>query len=352
VRTLISKFIPGRLKYYVKRVHQQVSPRAVILMYHRVIDLPADPQLLCVSPRRFAEHMQVLARIGGTMSLSHLAADLGRGQLGKSRIAVTFDDGYCDNLRYAKPLMQRYGIPGTVFVTSGYVASQQAFWWDELQNLLLRPGPLPHRLDLRPHGVSVEWRARNWPDYGAAEFSQFESWNITSPPPTERHELYIALHRAIRPLAQARRDEVMRFLYGWAHYTPAPPAANAPMTAAELQRLVDGNLIEVGAHTATHPVLSQIPVKDQEGELGTSRKALESIVNRPVTSFAYPYGGIADYTPDTVEAVRRTGFLCACSNFPALVRQNADTFQLPRYIVRDWSGEVFEQRLREWMLEW
>ena len=124
------------------------------------------------------------------------------------------------------------------------------------------------------------------------------------------------------------------------------------MTDTEIQQLAAGDLVEVGAHTVTHPVLAQLSREEQQKEIRDSKQALEQVVNRPVTSFAYPFGCRSDYTSDTVTAVREAGFQCAASNYPGLIRPRADRFQLPRYVVRNWDGDVFRRHLCDWLSEW
>ena len=65
------------------------------------------------------------------------------GDVPSAGVVVTFDDGYADNFHNAKPLLERYEIPATVFVTTGYLQDQREFWWDELERILLQPGTLP-----------------------------------------------------------------------------------------------------------------------------------------------------------------------------------------------------------------
>ena len=113
----------------------------------------------------------------------------------------------------------------------------------------------------------------------------------------------------------------------------------------EVFRLAEGGLIEVGAHTVTHPVLSALPAARQHPEIHNSKSQLENILRRPVNSFAYPYGGRSDYTRETISLVRQAGFTCACSNYSDVVRRGSDLFPLPRVLVRDWDGEEFAQRL-------
>ena len=97
-------------------------------------------------------------------------------------------------------------------------------------------------------------------------------------------------------------------------------------------------MVDVGAHTSSHGTLSALPVAAQRSEIVESKARLEEITGRAVTSFAYPFGGRADYTPMTVGLVREAGFALACSNVPGLVRRRTDPFQLPRVLVRNWDA--------------
>ena len=117
------------------------------------------------------------------------------------------------------------------------------------------------------------------------------------------------------------------------------------MTASELMALARDELVEVGAHTMTHSVLSERSIEAQRIEIEASKHALVEIVASPVPSFSYPFGGRDHYSAATVSLVRAAGFSRACSNFPGLVHVGTDSYQLPRLLVRDWSGEEFSRRL-------
>ncbi len=73
-------------------------------------------------------------------------------------IAVTFDDGYANNLHAAKPLLERFTVPATVFVAVGALEDPREFWWDELDGLLLQPGTLPDALQLHVNGRCLAWK--------------------------------------------------------------------------------------------------------------------------------------------------------------------------------------------------
>ena len=87
----------------------------------------------------------------------------------------------------------------------------------------------------------------------------------------------------------------------------------------------------------------------QRDEIQRSKNRLEEILDRPVTSFAYPYGTQKDYTTETVALVREAGFVCACSAVEGIVGSSTDRFQFPRVFVQDWEGEEFAKRLSNWL---
>src|SRR5206468_8270348 len=109
----------------------------VILMFHRIAQPVCDPWGLAVAPALFAEQMQLLRERWIALSLPELVNRLHQGTLPRRAVAVTFDDGYVDNLEVAKPILERAGVPATVFLATGYVDKRSEFWWDELARMIL-----------------------------------------------------------------------------------------------------------------------------------------------------------------------------------------------------------------------
>jgi peptidoglycan/xylan/chitin deacetylase (PgdA/CDA1 family) len=77
------------------------------------------------------------------------------------------------------------------------------------------------------------------------------------------------------------------------------------------------------------------------------RKDLESIIGKPVNTFSYPFGGQDDFSTDTVNAVKKAGFMAACSTQHTRVVRGADVYRLPRYWVGDWGIDEFQKQLSE-----
>jgi peptidoglycan/xylan/chitin deacetylase (PgdA/CDA1 family) len=111
--------------------------------------------------------------------------------------------------------------------------------------------------------------------------------------------------------------------------------------------LSEDRLVEIGAHGVSHLLLASQPADVQWREISESKRHLEGILGRPVTSFAYPYGGSAHVGEETIHLVQQAGFELGCANVAASVTRRSELFWLPRYLVRDWDGYEFARRLEK-----
>lgn len=306
---------------------------ALVLLYHRVADEPADPLELAVSPGHFAEHLEVLHRLGRPITLSALLEGLRLGRPPKRAVVVTFDDGYADVLGIASGILADHDVPATAYITAGTVGSGAPFWWDRLARAVLGPTSLPDTLHLDIRGETRRWRLRDAPGGTTAGVDA-------------RASMHRDLQRLLRPLSGPERIAALDRVVRWAGPDATRPGGPFPLTVPELVALSDLDLVEIGAHTMSHPVLAGLPYPSQVAEIAGSKARLEDLTGRPVTTFAYPYGDRSDYASSTVEAVRAAGFDSACSNFAGLVRSDVDAFQIPRFHVSDCDGDALEARLR------
>jgi peptidoglycan/xylan/chitin deacetylase (PgdA/CDA1 family) len=342
--------ISGPFRRVARAVANMFEPRAIVLLYHRVNEVPSDPQLLCVSRKHFGEHLQVLKDFTRPGLLKTLHGTLEHAFVRYPAAILTFDDGYADNLHYAKPLLERYDMPATVFVTTDLLGSKAGFWKDVLNRILLRPGNLPGTLKLNINGASVQWELGEAARYDVKDFERHHRWDVSQPSnPTTRQQLYRSLSILLQAASGSEQHNVVNEIVSWAGVPTDNSLDDCILSAEEVIQLARDGLVEVGSHTASHPVLSCLALNEQRKEIQQSKRRLEDILGYPVTSFAYPYGGPSHYTPETVAATREAGFKVACSNFEGMVRRNADMYQLPRFLVRDWNGEEFARRLRSWL---
>jgi peptidoglycan/xylan/chitin deacetylase (PgdA/CDA1 family) len=316
--------------------------KALVLCYHRINESCSDPRL-CVTPTHFAEHLELLRQHAHPIRLQQLSRALLDENLPDRSVVVTFDDGYADNLYNAKPLLERYGIPATVFVITGYIGDEREFWWDELDRLFLRPGALPGKLDLNVNGSKYHWQLDQAGNYSEEAFRR--RWRRGEEACSSYQSLYDSLWKLLRRTAEDERQRVLHELRGWAGAEEAVRPSHRPLSLEEVVALGQGGLIEVGAHTVTHPALRKLSPDSQRDEILASKARLEEILNRPVTSFSYPYGNLSE---QTVGIVREAGFSCACSTRADVVKLSTERFQLPRVEVQDCSREEFAGQLSRW----
>jgi len=341
--------LPGKLLRLGERLKARFIPGAIILLYHRVTDLPLDPQLLAVAPRHFKEHLEILRRDFRPISLGAFVDALNNGKLPERTVIVTMDDGYADNLHEAKPLLERFDIPATVFVTAGSVGSRREFWWDELERIFLHSDNLPDVLSLRIDGVEQRYDFGHVASCFPDRVEQHAQWNVeSSEEPSERHAVYRSLIGLLRPLSTETRCSLLDQILGWAQTDSEGRATHRTLTAAELLCLVNGGLIDVGAHSVSHSVLAVLTQEEQKTDILGSKIRLEEILGSKVNQFAYPFGSRNDYTQETIALVQDAGFLSACANYPGLVWNGRNRYEWPRILVRDWDGEEFSRRLRRW----
>jgi peptidoglycan/xylan/chitin deacetylase (PgdA/CDA1 family) len=258
-------FISAKKLYYSARraifkIYNALFPTAIILLYHRVADTKNDPHQLCVSPENLHEQIKFLKENFRVVSLAQLVGQVRSKKVKNKTIAITFDDGYADNLHNALPVLQEHNIPATIFFTAGYVGSNKPFYWDE--------------------NMSPEDKGR-------------------------------------------------------------------PMTIDEAKTLSNARLIAIGGHTINHPKLAKIPENDQFKEIAEGKKIIEEMLDTPLLSFAYPFGGKDSFNKTTVELVKKAGFHYACSNIHERVTNKSNIYTLPRFIVRNWDLNEFKKEMRK-----
>jgi peptidoglycan/xylan/chitin deacetylase (PgdA/CDA1 family) len=241
-----------------------------------------------------------------------LAEIVGRLRAGddlpRNTVAITFDDGYADNLLAARTL-HRHGLPATFFITAGCLAGEARFWLAEVRALVTgMPGPAIH---LEAAGLPVRLALN-----GAEG----------------RQRAVKALTRLVKshpiPVREALRSQLRR-----AAGDPVVPECMLSWDdLAELRRLG----MEVGAHTLTHPNLPSAGPDDAWAEIEGSKARLEERLGGSVASFAYPNGGAERYmTPAIAALVARAGFDGAVTSRNGFATRASNPFALERVQVHE-----------------
>ena len=111
--------------------YASAAPTFPILSYHRVND-EGDPFFPSLSTEVFERQMAFVARAYVVLTVEELVERMRRRAVPRNALAITFDDGYRDNLTHAAPILARLGLPATVFLVTGAIATGEPLWFDRL----------------------------------------------------------------------------------------------------------------------------------------------------------------------------------------------------------------------------
>jgi len=311
-------FLPSRAR--LRDLRDRIVPHGVILMYHSIGSTRHDPWQLCVSPENFAQQLEVLRRRTDIVPLSGLQAALSRSSRRRPPVAITFDDGYVDNLLQARPILERFAAPATVFVATGRVGLRREYWSDRLARIVLGAVRLPATLSLEIDDQFVELAARH----------------------LGSEALLTLLWRRLRVCTEVEQERTLTELQRLLQTADQPDATRFPMSAEQIRELARDGLVDIGAHTRSHCQLTPLLHSQQMHEIAGSKSDCESILGRSIAHFAYPYGW---YDATSIECVKKAGFDLACTTVAQPVTGRADNYRLPRFAVKDQPGEVFERRV-------
>jgi peptidoglycan/xylan/chitin deacetylase (PgdA/CDA1 family) len=287
-----------------------------ILSLHRV-NRDDDPFFPALPTEVFERQMAFVARAYVVLPLEELVDRMGRGILPRNALAITFDDGYRDNLTHAAPILARHGLPATVFVVTGAIETGEPLWFDRLALAF-------------KHTRAGGWMA---------------PWGGMLPLESVGQRLAAlgqTLARFKRMTNGERQDRVEDALVSLG-IADERPLRNVMLSWGDVAALM-GLGVTIGAHTVSHPILSQLPDGEARAEIEGSRAAIRSRCGRAPQAFAYPNGGPADYSEAVISMVRDAGFSCAVTT-----RFGVNTAATPPYELR--RGGPWEHHLPTFALK-
>lgn len=320
-KKVLQKLVSHMTYYWVRFRWDREIPLA--LYYHRVIEFddqgeyePSNP-LICINKDLFEAQIRYLSANTNVVTLNDFVKGYsGQKSLPKNSILITFDDGYLDNFQNAFPILKKYRVPATIFLTTNRIGAQDLFWWDVLYAMIMRAESLD------PFREAAT--ALNWNDLLGKENSQ--RYRNGQKPLKER------LFTALTLRLQRMRQEDIDLLLGTLKETTGIKESNVvrDFLSWEEIREMSNHGISFGSHSSTHANLSLLSEKELLRELRVSKEKIEEKTGIPVEALSYPYG---IYDEKCEKAAEKSGYKVAFTT----KRRNVswDRFSIPRTPIKE-----------------
>ncbi|HMP72846.1 MAG TPA: polysaccharide deacetylase family protein [Kiritimatiellia bacterium] len=260
-----------------------------LVTYHGVDDRD-DPVIngdrLQTDPRSFEGHLIQLARAFTIVDLKvAVAGFLETGQWPRRGLAITFDDGYLNNVTIAAPILRRLGLPATFFVTVDFVEGRSTPWWYRL----------------RSHLAKCEGRME------------------------EARALAIRTEARLRPMREEEREKALAEM----GVPQDGPCFYPFMSREQCQELMTMGF-EVQGHGKTHASLAAESGERVAEEILASGAFVRSLGGQP-WGIAYPYGHAPARSDVVAKAMKAAGFVAGCTTEEGMNDRSADLMRLRRW---------------------
>jgi len=314
---LIKKAISSILFHsgILKRLLQR-ERNGIILGYHQVIP-DGDERLRFLEPGMFVttstleKHLQFLKGRYSIIRLEELPDIEQTGRL----CCLTFDDGWEDNYTHAFPILQKYDVPATIFVTTGNIGDAQ---W-----------PWPYRISYYLHSSDM----MTFLEIVGSGFFKIGLRSAMNGIHSVGKGLAVhMLLTRMKQLDNSLLETLMEFIDNAMSDKKIVLDRKRPMLTWEEISEMGGKGITFGAHTHTHKILTSIPISEADDEISRSKKILMERTGKPVDTFCYPNGS---FNHDIVKAVDRQGFRIAVTTKKGFMEDSENRLEMRRIMIHN-----------------
>ncbi len=315
--------------------HRTSAQGLAVVTYHGVlpqgyesIDSAFDGNL--ISAEVLCLQLRLLKAYYNVISPEDLLAWRERGrELPPRAVLLTCDDGLRNCLSDMLPVLQQEKLSCLFFVTGASTEEWRTMlWYEELFLQFLRAPA--GRFEISSEGVLIQG------DLGSREQRRALWWSSVkrlSQVDLGKRKLFLHAARiqfgenAERDLLEENSASCRRF---------------GLLTRAELQELASAGMT-LGAHTLSHPMLSQLPPELAYVEISESRMRLEAALEKLVWAFAYPFGDPQSVNAQVLEMAEQAGYRAAFLNFGGGLGTDLPAYALPRvHVTSEMSLAEFE----------
>jgi peptidoglycan/xylan/chitin deacetylase (PgdA/CDA1 family) len=307
--SVLKTFFVDDLFRYVNR------QKVLILAYHGVTTrtFPIQPWTL-IPLESFESQIAYLSKRYSIISLEEAAnVIIHGGSLPENPAVITFDDGYRNNYTLALPVLQRYNAPATIFLTAGYIGTKNILPLDDAYLAV---------------AYARERRPQSFPEIGLGPLA-FET-------PVDRLESCRETVRVLKRYPTEIQRKYVAFLKGQLdsdHTVSEAEEEFRLLSRDDTAALLRSGLIQVGAHTMSHEICTNVPLETAKREMTDSKTLIEEMTGAPVHLFAYPNGTELDYNEEHMSALSEIGYLCSVTTTSRFNEIGTDPYRLGRICI-------------------
>jgi peptidoglycan/xylan/chitin deacetylase (PgdA/CDA1 family) len=277
-------------------------------MYHGVVRraLPV-PDYCFITETQFRGQMEYLARRCRVVSLPEALHRLRSRSIERPTVAITFDDGYQNVFDVAFPVLREFQFPATVFLNTGFVGTSKTVWFCRLIQAIARTS-------IR----TLEWRDLK------LDLSTVNAKSAAS------KKLQACLKKLDHDDLLRQVDEIIEKLGCGSSVLDLSPDFRI-MNREAIAAMANSGLIQFGAHTASHSILTKIPLKKACEEIDESTQSIAKWTGQACRLFAYPNGGSGDYDSNILSILKRFGIVAAVTTIQGPNTAHTPVLELRRY---------------------
>lgn len=305
--------------YYSGCIHflENVKDKpGIILAYHRIlpkesVEITYTQPGMYVTTETFEKHMAFISKNFSIMSLEDLAHD----PWPDNACIVTFDDGWADNYTHAFPILKRYGIPATIFLSTNMVGKRVWPWTDRI-SFYIHSAPLKEFIDIWEEVLQKSGLEHLKPFFTSQNKGAVREQVINNMKAMDNPEVLSIMDELDKVMAN-QNHELMK-TRPW-------------LTWDEVMEMREAE-ISFGSHTHNHLILTRVPLCQARDEILTSQKTLSEKTGLPVTMFCYPNGDSSD---EIIRIVADAGYKIAVTTKRGFINESSSLLALNRIMMHD-----------------
>jgi len=280
-----------------------------ILMYHGIVRSPLAVSDWCfVDEASFRIQLEYLKKHFEVIPLIEAVERMRNGGVKRPTAVITFDDGYQNNFDVAFPILCAEQMPATIFLTTGLIDTDDTVWHCRL-NLALAQTQRSH---MEMNGFRFDLSTREQRANASAAIQS-------------------SLKKLLHPQLITTIRDIILELDGDPDCSIEIGSPYRMLTKNAIAEMVASELIEFGAHTHRHTILSRLAVEERFNEIRRSVDAVRELTGHPCKYFAYPNGRMEDYDADSIKDLGACDIRIAVTTTGGPNNRMSSVMELKRY---------------------